>query len=66
MNVNGRYEKLFGIIADTHITVTEAMRLELKRWPVFGTIITFYDRPSHHFKSIGIEDKIEVFCSFDS
>ena len=56
-----RYEKFFGVMADIHVTVTEAMKEVLCRWPVFGGIKVFYDRPSRHFKSMVMREKIQVF-----
>ncbi|KAI9308091.1 chitobiosyldiphosphodolichol beta-mannosyltransferase-like protein [Cunninghamella echinulata] len=59
-----KYEKYFGRNAYAHLTVTDAMNEELKKWNVQGKLITFRDRPLSHFKRLSLKEIHEFFNTF--
>lgn len=55
-----KYERWLGSIAYAHLTVTNKMAEDLTTWPVQGSIVTLYDRPTSQFKSISDTNR----CTF--
>ncbi|KAI8062846.1 glycosyl transferases group 1-domain-containing protein [Gilbertella persicaria] len=49
------YEQRLGHEAYAHMTVTDAMHQELKRWDVQGQIMTVRDKPQSDFKRLSLD-----------
>jgi len=54
LSISEMCERVFGSRASLHITVTKAMKMELKTWSVYGPVTVLYDRlPSSLFDTTG-------------
>jgi beta-1,4-mannosyltransferase len=59
------YEISLGKSANIHLTVTNAMKSELEKWPVSGSLCTLYDKAPKKFKVTTEQENMKVLHPFN-